>query len=225
MKLSFDLEHPLYLEALTHSSYTKEHPEAGNHNEVLEFIGDSVLQLCMTDVLVDLYPNHREGDLTRMRHHLVDTKTLASIAREIGLGSLIRMGKGEERDGGRNKDRMLANTVEAILGALYRLRGLTACQAVVEHHFRERALQIEGFIPPKQRLLEWCQRTHGTTPEYKLIKSEGPPHMLEFTIGVWIAGKQLASGVGPRKKDATVAAAVAAVKRLRQEGAMTSDIG
>lgn len=225
MKLSFDLEHPLYIEALTHSSYIKEHPNAGKHNEVLEFIGDAVLQLCVTDVLVGLYPALREGDLTRMRHLLVDTKTLASIAREVELGPFVRMGKGEERDGGQTKDRMLANAVEAILGALYRIEGLQACQAVVDHHFRERALQIEHFVPPKQRLMEWCQRTHKTTPEYKLIKTEGPPHMTVFTIGVWINGQHLASGTGTRKKEATVSAAVAAVKRLCQEGAMASDIG
>ena len=81
MQLSFDLDNPLYVEALTHSSYVKEFPEQGGHNEVLEFIGDAVLQLCVTDVLVALYPDYREGDLTRMRHQLVDTKTLADLAR------------------------------------------------------------------------------------------------------------------------------------------------
>ena len=142
MRLSFDVDNPVYLEALTHSSYIKEHPEEGAHNEVLEFIGDAVLQLCVTTVLVELYPNFREGDLTRMRHQLVDTKTLAELARDLKLGDHIRLGVGEERDGGRDKDRILANTMEALLGAVYRLDGLDRCQQIVHHHFSEKAKQI-----------------------------------------------------------------------------------
>ena len=157
MSLFFDAENPLYLEALTHSSYVKENPKEGRHNEVLEFIGDAVLQLCITNLLVELYPNHREGDLTRMRHQLVDTKTLAEIARSLDLGEQIRLGLGEERDGGRDKDRILANTVEALLGAIYRLEGLEMCQQVVHHHFSEKAKQVRDAVPPKQRLMEWCQ--------------------------------------------------------------------
>ena len=143
MQLTFDLNNPVYIEALTHSSYVKEHPEQGNHNEVLEFIGDAVLQLCITDVLVELYPNHREGDLTRMRHQLVDTKTLAALARELNLGEHIRLGLGEDRDGGRQKDRILANVVEALLGALYRLKGLSRA---IGHWILEAAVAFQDFL-------------------------------------------------------------------------------
>lgn len=225
MRLSFDVDNPVYLEALTHSSYIKEHPEEGAHNEVLEFIGDAVLQLCVTSVLVELYPTHREGDLTRMRHQLVDTKTLAEIARGLNLGAYIRLGLGEERDGGRDKDRILANTVEALLGAMYRVKGLDMCQEVVRHHFSEKAKQIRDAVPPKQRLMEWCQQTYKTTPEYRIVDTTGPAHRRVFSIGVWVDGDQLAIGSGTSKKGATIAAAVAAVKRLCQEGAMSSDIG
>ena len=95
MELSFDVDNPVYLEALTHSSYIKEHPEEGAHNEVLEFIGDAVLQLCVTTVLVNCIQRIAKGDLTRMRHQLVDTKTLAEIARGLNLGVHIRLGLGE----------------------------------------------------------------------------------------------------------------------------------
>ena len=225
MLLSFDLQNPIYLEALTHSSYVKEHPEEGSHNEVLEFIGDAVLQLCITDVLVELYPNHREGDLTRMRHQLVDTKTLADLARELNLGEHIRLGLGEERDGGRHKDRILANTVEALLGALYRSEGLSACQQTIRYHFLEKARHVSDSVPPKQMLMEWCQKRYKTTPVYNVVETTGPAHQRVFSIGVWINGEQLAVGSGTSKKEATIEAAVAAVKRLCQEGAMPSDLG
>ena len=225
MQLTFDLNNPVYIEALTHSSYVKEHPEQGNHNEVLEFIGDAVLQLCITDVLVELYPNHREGDLTRMRHQLVDTKTLAALARELNLGEHIRLGLGEDRDGGRQKDRILANVVEALLGALYRLKGLSACQQTIRHHFLEKARYVSDLVPPKQRLMEWCQKQYKTTPVYNVVGTTGPSHKRVFSIGVWINGEQLATGSGTSKKEATIDAAVAAVKRLCQQGAMPSDLG
>lgn len=225
MQLFFDLNNPLYIVALTHSSYVKEHPEDGDHNEVLEFIGDAVLQLCVTDVLVALYPNSREGDLTRMRHQLVDTKTLAELARTLNLGKHIRLGLGEDRDGGRDKDRILANTVEALLGALYRLEGLTACQQTVRYHFLDKAKAIADFVPPKQRLMEWCQRRYKTTPRYDVVDTSGPAHQRVFSIAVWVNGEQLAIGSGGSKKEATNAAAVEAVKRLCHEGAMSSDMG
>ena len=136
MRLSFDVENPVYLEALTHSSYIKEHPEEGAHNEVLEFIGDAVLQLCVTTVLVELYPNFREGDLTRMRHQLVDTKTLASW-RVIDPENTSDSGW-EERDGSETKTeywQMRSRHYEAV----YRLDGLDRCQQVVHHHFSEKA--------------------------------------------------------------------------------------
>ena len=225
MRLFFDLQNPIFVEALTHSSYVKEHPEGGGHNEVLEFIGDAVLQLCMTDVLVELYPNHREGDLTRMRNQLVDTKTLAELARELNLGQHIRLGLGEDRDGGRQKDKILANVVEALLGALYRVDGLSACQKVIRYHFIDKARHVLDLVPPKQRLMEWCQKLYKTTPVYKVVDTTGPPHQRIFSIGVWINGEQLAIGSGKSKKEATIEAAVAAVKRLCQEGAMPSDLG
>lgn len=225
MLLSVDLQHPIYLEALTHSSYIKEHPQAGQHNEVLEFIGDAVLQLCMTNLLVQLYPDFREGDLTRMRHLLVDTKTLAAIAREVNLGRHLRLGVGESKDGGRDKDKMLANTVEALLGARYRLEGLDGCQRVVDYYFHSRALAIRDYVPPKQKLMEWCQKKYKTTPEYKVVEQSGADHERRYTVAVWIEGEELARGQGSSKKEGTNAAAVAAVKRLCQEGAMSSDIG
>lgn len=220
MQLYFDVTVPLFLESLTHSSYIKENPQAGNHNERLEFLGDAVLQLCVTDLLCSLFPECREGDLTRMRHLLVDTDTLAEIAVELDLGSKLRLGLGEEKDGGRQKAKMLANTVEAILGALYQLKGLEQCQRIIQHHFTERAQRIRYYTPPKQILMEWCQQTYKTTPVYRLVETQGPSHNPTFCIGVWINDEHIASGSGSSKKVGTIQAAVAAVKRLRQEGVM-----
>ena len=220
MQLYFDVTVPLFLESLTHSSYIKDNPQAGNHNERLEFLGDAVLQLCVTDLLCSLFPECREGDLTRMRHLLVDTDTLVEIAIELDLGSKMRLGLGEEKDGGRQKPKMLANTVEAILGALYQLEGLEPCQRVIQHHFTERARRIRHYTPPKQILMEWCQQTYKTTPVYRLVEKQGPSHNPTFCIGVWINDEHIASGFGASKKVGTIQAAVAAVKRLSLEGVM-----
>ncbi len=220
MELYYDLSKPLFVEALTHSSYIRQFPEAGSHNERLEFLGDSVLQLCVTDLLTKLFPECREGDLTRMRHQLVDTQTLADIARELNLGQKIRLSIGEARDGGREKEKTLANTVEAILGAIYTLDGLENCHAIIRHHFTHRAEAVRYYIPPKQVLMEWCQRQYQTTPNYELIDKTGPAHESVFRMGVWVEGDQLGVGVGRSKKESMNQAAVAAVQRLRQEGAI-----
>ncbi len=220
MQLYYDLSKPLFVEALTHSSYIRQFPKSGSHNERLEFLGDAVLQLCVTDLLTTLFPECREGDLTRMRHQLVDTQTLADIARELELGLKIRLSEGEARDGGRDKDKTLANTVEAILGAIYTLDGLDNCHAVIRHHFSHRAEAVRYYIPSKQVLLEWSQRQYGTPPIYELIDQTGPAHQSTFQMGVLVDGEQLGVGFGRSKKESMNQAAVAAVQRLRQEGAI-----
>ena len=105
------------------------------------------------------------------------------------------------------------------------MEGLSACQQTVRHLFLKKAKDIVDFVPPKQRLMEWCQKRYKTTPVYNVVDTTGPAHQRIFFIGVWVNGEQLATGTGTSKKEATIAAAVAAVKRLCQEGAMSSDIG
>ena len=170
--------------------------------------------LCMTDVLLELYPDEPEGDLTRMRHLLVDTETLANVARRLDIGPHIRLGRGEESDGGRDRDRMLANVFEALLGALYQTQGLSVCQNLIRSNFTDRAHQVRFFVPPKQQLMEWCQRTHQQTPIYKEISRTGPSHDLTFTMGVWICGELVAQGQGQKKRDATIATAINALETL-----------
>ncbi len=220
MQVYYDLSEPIFVEALTHRSYVKEYPESGDHNERLEFLGDAVLQLCITDLLMSLFPDCREGDWTRMRHLLVDTVTLAELARELNLPTVVRLGRGERRDGGGNKDKLLADVVEALLGATYQTKGLETCQQIVAYHFTSRAHQVRYFVPAKQQLMEWCQTQYKTTPIYKVQRKEGPAHDSTFYVGVYIQDVCMATGSGSSKKSATNDAAVAAVKRLRQEGAM-----
>lgn len=219
------LENPLIQCALTHSSYVKENPDAGSNNEILEFIGDAVLQLCVTDLLVELFPEMTEGDLTRVRHQLVDTVTLASIARDLQLGSMIRLGLGEEQTGGRDRNRMLANVFEAILGALYRHFDLETCKEVINKQFKQRAMDVQTFVPPKQFLMEWCQKKYQDTPVYKEIERKGPSHSLTFTIGVWINGQLVAQGDGKSKKSAQMSAASNAVVVLGLSDANSDKIG
>ena len=203
----------VYLQAITHSSYVKEY--GGKHNEVLEFSGDAVLQLCVSDLLLELYPDSREGDLTRMRHQLVNNETLAEIAIGLDLGSILRLGKGEEASGGRTREKTLANVVEALLGALYVEQGLEAAQFVIRSQLSDKAKQMATYIPAKQRLHEWTQQRYNQVPLYQLVKEFGPAHQRSFVMGVSIDGKVLATGVGHSKKKASILAAEQAVQRLQ----------
>lgn len=212
--MSFPYDEPLFQQALTHASFCLENPEFTQDNEQLEFLGDAVLQLCMTDLLLELFPDENEGDLTRMRHLLVDTPTLANVGRRLDIGRHIKMGRGEENDGGRNRDRMLANVFEALLGAMYQTQGLQVCQNLVRANFVARATEVRFFVPPKQQLLEWCQQTHQQTPVYKEISRTGPSHDLTFTMGVWICGELVAQGKGQKKKEATITTAINALETL-----------
>ena len=201
------------LQAVTHSSYVKEH--GGAHNELLEFSGDAVLQLCVSDLLLKMYPKHTEGQLTRMRHQLVDSVTLAEISRKLQLGCLLRLGKGEIRDGARDRDRMLANLFEALLGAVYQLYGLEVCQAIVQKQFSQKARDIADKVPDKQVLMEWCQKQYKTVPTYVLLREDGEAHDRIFTMQVWIQGSVVGEGTGTSKKEAQIAAAEDALHRLQ----------
>ena len=212
--MDFPLDGPLFVQALTHSSYLLEHPSVNKDNEQLEFLGDAVLQLCVTDLLLELHPTASEGDLTRMRHLLVDTETLAHLTRGMKLGQHILMARGEEAEGGRDRPRMLANVFEALLGALYQTHGLFECKKLIRAKFSEKALDVRDYVPPKQRLMEWCQKQYRQTPSYREISRDGPPHNLQFTMGVWIVDELIAQGVGSSKKEATIATAINALESL-----------
>jgi len=202
----------IYLQAITHSSYTKEN--GGSNNEVLEFFGDAVLQLCVSDLLGDLFPDANEGELSQMRHLLVDNGTLADIGNRLNLGSVLRLGKGELLSGGQYRERNIANAVEALLGATYKDQGLEAARLIVFSQMIEKAKTLRNYTPPKQRLHEWCQKIHHQVPEYVLLEQRGAAHKQLFVMSVLVQEKEISRGQGTSKKRAMISAAESAVKVL-----------
>ena len=197
----------LYRAACTHPSYANEH--GGEHSEKLEFLGDSVLQLCVTELLVAALPDCNEGELSQARHSLVNNSVLAELAQGIGLHQILRVGKGERLVG----ERMLANCFEAMLGALYLDQGIEVCKSVVEVHFKPRLIGALA-VPPKRRLHEWSQKTYQKVPEYSVVNVEGPQHQRVYHVSVQINNAVVAYGRASTKREATVVAAQNAVKIL-----------
>jgi ribonuclease-3 len=198
--------------ALTHRSVGD--PQ---HNETLEFLGDAVLSLAISDLLMRELPDAREGDLSKLRAGLVNAERLAHKARLVDLGRWLRLGKGEERTGGREKERILASAYEAVLGAVYLDAGYEAARRVVDAHFTpdvHRSPESPGHRDYKTRLQELTQRLYHETPVYTLAAEHGPDHAKEFVIELAIGGKVLGRGVGRSKKLAEQAAAMEALAQL-----------
>ena len=210
----------LLLEALTHRSYLNENPGADtDHNERMEFLGDAVLELVVSEHLFNTYTNRPEGDLTSFRAATVRTTTLADVSREIGTGEYLRMSKGEEATGGRDKDYLLANVFESVLGALYLDQGYSACVEFVEkwlHPRLEHIVKYRWDIDAKTKFQEIAQNLFKTTPVYKLISSEGPDHEKVFTMAVCIGDKEFGRGVGTSKQKAEESAAEIGIKNLNK---------
>ncbi len=202
----------LYVRALTHTSYAEEN--GGSHNERLEFMGDAVLQHAASAMLWECYPDASEGELSRLRRLVVNNEFLAGLAREIRLGELLRLGRGEEQTGGRERDRNLSGAYEALLCAIYLDQGLPAAQALVEAVIRPRLDTVREVVNPKLRLHEWVQATYKNTPVYRLVATSGPDHRRSFTMAVWVNGEEVAQGTGSSKKNATGEAAAIAAERL-----------
>lgn len=173
--------------ALTHSSWVNEHHCAEEHNERLEFLGDAVLELTISSELFTRFPTAREGDMTRLRSSLVNTHVLATLARSVLLDKILRLGRGEENQGGRNRDALLADTLEAVLGAVYLDGGFSGARDVIarlyEGRWPERAdrTRRKDF---KTRLQEATQRTSQGLPTYVLESSTGPEHARTFLVRV-----------------------------------------
>ena len=204
-------------EALTHSSYANENSDRrGRNNERLEFLGDAVLGLAAAHHLCELLPDAREGELSLQRVRLVSEKSLAAAARHISLGDCLLLGRGEERSGGREKQSILADAAEALVGAVFRDGGWEAAYSVVG---RLSLQALEGGFAAavhdaKTRLQELCQEEHGTPPRYRLLSQEGPPHQPLFTVAVSLDDRVLAEGSGGSKKEAEQSAAGKALERL-----------
>jgi ribonuclease III len=207
--------------ALTHRSFAYEQGRADT-NERLEFLGDAVLGIVVTDALYKEYPKLPEGDLAKMRAALVNMTVLADVAREVGLGEAVLLGRGEAMTGGRSKPSILADTLEAIFGAVYLDRGMSASSEVVLRLFLPRIRgQVEGGTVQdyKTSLQELAAARFGTMPEYR-IEESGPDHAKRFAATVLLAGEMYGEGEGRSKKEAEQAAAKVAVTRIR---ATTSD--
>jgi ribonuclease III len=200
--------------ALTHRS-AEERP----NNETLEFLGDAVLALAMSDLLMARFPDAREGDLSKMRASLVNAEVLARKARELDLGHWLRIGKGEERSGGREKPSILAAAYEAMLGAIYLDGGYECARAVVERHFATEAVEHAtlGQRDYKTQLQELTQRLFRATPSYALVEESGPEHRKRFVSEITVAGRTLGRGIGSSKKAAEQEAAMRALAALADE--------
>jgi ribonuclease III len=202
--------------ALTHRSFAYEQGKVET-NERLEFLGDAVLGIIVTDALYKEYPTLPEGDLAKMRAALVNMTVLADVAREIGLGDAVLLGRGEAMTGGREKPPILADTLEAIFGAVYLDRGIDASKKVIFDLFLPRIRgQVEGGTVQdyKTTLQELAAARLSTMPEYK-IEESGPDHAKRFAATVLLSGETYGSGSGRSKKEAEQAAAKVAVERLR----------
>ena len=203
--------------ALTHRSYLNEHNEVSQSNERLEFLGDAVLQFLCSELLYKKYPQSPEGLLTNLRAALVCTPSLASASREIGVGNYLKLSKGEEESGGREKDYILANSFESILGSLYLDSGLKICQSFLDRFLFPKVDEIVktgSFKDYKSKLQEITQERFSVTPIYKEIKSWGPDHNKRFVMGIYLDNKLFAEGEGSSKQRAEQEAAKAAVEKL-----------
>lgn len=207
--------------ALTHRSSVVTPAE---HNETLEFLGDAVLGLAISDLLLRAWPGANEGQLSKRRAALVNAYSLARKAEALGLGPLIQLGRGEEKTGGRSKRSILAGAYEAVLGAVFLDGGFSAAHAVVSRAFAEDVAlaPVEDGGEAKTRLQELAQRLYRTAPEYSLLRTSGPDHAKDFESHVAIAGRVLGSGRGASKKLAEQAAAREALARLEQAARETS---
>lgn len=204
----------LILKALTHPSYVNEVKQKVEHNEVLEFLGDAVIGLAISHLLIKRFPNLREGQLSKLKAAIVSEKNLSNIAKKLGIASMILLGKGEENTGGRRKDSILADTVEAIFGAIYLDAGFDKVLEIVESVF-DLDVFLKNFTEDsKSRLQEEIQKRFGTLPKYKVVEEKGPPHNKEFKIALFINNKLIAEGRGKSKKEAEKEAAMEGLKWL-----------
>jgi ribonuclease-3 len=207
----------LLVRALTHVSYDRE--KSAGHNEVLEFLGDAVLDLAISDLLIRRFPEKSEGDLSRMRAALVNSMVLSEKAARLNLGPLLRVGKGEERSGGRDKPSILAGAFEALLGAVYRDGGYDPARRLVERYFaadiKEKKLGQQDY---KTRLQEISQMLFRALPRYRLVSESGPDHDKCFVTEIALGGKLLGKGEGKTKKQSEQEAAKQALHELQQTG-------
>ena len=218
-------EQALLCEALTHRSYSQTQPqEASPHNERLEFLGDAVLGLVASESLTAIFPCWSEGELSKIKAGLISRATLAKAAGRLRLGQWLRLGRGEEVTKGREKSSLLANALEAIIGAVYLDGGLDAARAFIQ---KVLATEFAGLRSSpgasvgwdsKSRLQEWAHKQFGTSPQYRLVQESGPDHQKVFAVTVAVQGKIMGQGEGRTKKEAEQRAAAQAIAQESRAG-------
>jgi len=237
-RLGYQFSKPQLLErALTHSSAIPElratHGAEGRagalpqDNEQFEFLGDAVLDMLASEYLISLFPEWSEGQLSKSRARLVNARALELAARRLRLGEHFRLGRGEEKTGGREKPALLADAFEAVIAAIYLDGGLLAAREVLRHCLFEKALEERGEriaeSDRKSALQEFLQGRGQPPAEYRLAGESGPDHQKKFKIEVWASGERLASGEGTTKKEAEQRAAHSALERLEQAAATAAN--
>lgn len=215
-KLGFEFKDiQLLVTALTHRSYVNEHKKSVNeHNERLEFLGDAVLELAVTDFLFNNY-GEPEGILTSWRSSLVRTESISEAGDKLGYEPLLRMSRGEKNGSQRARQQILANAFEAVIGAIYLERGYGDAEAFIKKHILSKLdniLASGSWRDPKSHLQEVSQRIDGHTPVYKVLEEVGPDHDKVFTLGVFVGDKLMGKGSGPSKQYAQQEAARAALE-------------
>ncbi len=222
-ELGYVFKNPaLLLRCLTHVSYDRQKTEG--HNEVLEFLGDAVLDLAVSDLLMRANPDKSEGDLSRMRAALVNSSVLAEKAAALQLGALLRLGKGEERSDGRNKPSILAGAFEALLGGIYQEGGYEAARNVVEgFYLADVSGKKLGQQDYKTRLQEISQMLFRVPPTYQIVDETGPDHDKQFITEISVGGAVLGKGAGKTKKQSEQEAARIALAELQRNGTVNAD--
>jgi ribonuclease-3 len=216
----------LLITALTHRSYVNEHKKSVNeHNERLEFLGDAVLELVVTDYL---FKNHSEpeGILTSWRAALVRTESIGEAGDKLGYEPLVRMSRGEKQGSTRARQQILANAFEAVIGAIYLERGYDDAAVFIAKHILSKLdiiLESGSWRDPKSYLQEVSQRIDGHTPQYKVHEEVGPDHDKIFTLGVYVGDKLMGLGHGPSKQAAQQEAAKAALQQYKEQSGAKTD--
>lgn len=209
----------LYIKAFTHRSYLNEHPEYNNpSNERLEFLGDAVLQLVSSEFLFEHYQDSPEGDLTNFRAAIVCTTSLAKEAARLGYGEFLLLSNGEEATGGREREYILANTFEAVLGAIYLENGISQCKKFVEKELLYKIDDIiknESYKDAKSKFQEMAQEKLGITPNYEVEDSWGLDHKKTFKVAVYLDEEKYGEGEGKSKQRAEQKAAKNAIDKLK----------
>lgn len=206
--------------AFVHRSFLNESKKYTSSNERLEFLGDSILSLLVSDYLYRTYPEFPEGELTNLRSAIVKTSSLADIAKKINLGELLHLSHGEEESGGRNNPSILADTFEALLGALFLDQGLPAVKEIIYAYLipaLPKILAEKAYRDAKSDFQEVVQDTTKISPVYKVLGEKGPDHAKEFTVGVFVGETLWGVGIGKSKQDGEMKAAKVALEKWNKK--------